>query len=192
MKNLGTQYEVRELIDESIILNYIFLSKSSDDEVTVVKLIQYAPFLQPNGQPTFFDGKLIYNMGFGDYDPVTKRTNDATLTGNKDTYKVFNTVLGTVPMFFEKNPAIGVMVQGSDSKPEFEEECKKSCPKKCLDGCRKINQRINIYCKYVSKNLETLSFDYQFVGGIKNHLEWFDFENFIPYKEYDTVIVYKK
>lgn len=191
MKDPEYQYDLTEVNDGPDI-NFLFLSQCSVTDNAIVKVIQYARFMQPNGQLTYYDNRVMYNFGFGDYDAQSDDNDDATVTGNKDAYRVFNTVLGTVPLFFEKYPSAAVMVQGSDSRPEFEMECRKRCKKLCSAGCRKVNQRITIYCNFVSKNLQSLRLDYEFIGGTKNSLTSFHFEYFIPYKKYDSVVVYRK
>jgi hypothetical protein len=73
-------------------------------------------------------------------------------TNNGDVFKVFNTVLITIPMFFENfNNAI-LMVQGSDGRPAFIENCQSTCRKQYVDACKNFNRRINIYRHYVDRN----------------------------------------
>jgi hypothetical protein len=73
-------------------------------------------------------------------------------TNNGDAYKVFKTVLTTIPLFFENYGSGILMVQGSDGRPEFIETCRLTCKKKCTDECKNYNRRINIYRGYADKN----------------------------------------
>ncbi len=65
--------------------------------------------------------KRIFNLGFGDYDINEDKIDDSANTGNGDVYKVLNTVLTTIPKFFDTFHDAMLMVQGSDSKTEFTE-----------------------------------------------------------------------
>lgn len=71
-------------------LKFFFISKGQRD---VIKAIQYA-FVQK------LNGRDIYNLGFGDYDIEKDIITDDVNTNNGDVYKVFQTVLNTIPVFF--------------------------------------------------------------------------------------------
>ncbi len=108
----------------------MIISKGEQD---VVKAIQYS-FVQK------IIGKNVFNLGFGDYDIERDLILDNVNTNNGDTYKVFNTVLSTIPTFFEKFNLDIIMVQGSDGRPEFIEQCKLGCLKKCILECKNYNK----------------------------------------------------
>ena len=61
-----------------------------------------------------FRGQRVYNLGFGDYDLDTDSISDDLTTNNGDPYKVFHTVLHTIPQFFETYSDAMMMVLGSD------------------------------------------------------------------------------
>jgi hypothetical protein len=61
-----------------------------------------------------FRGRRVYNLGFGDYDLDTDSISDDLTTNNGDPYKVFHTVLHTIPQFFETYSDAMMMVLGSD------------------------------------------------------------------------------
>ena len=181
MNNEERIYELEESISEDS-LKFFFISKGEQD---VVKAIQYS-FVQK------INGRNVFNLGFGDYDIERDLILDNVNTNNGDTYKVFNTVLSTIPTFFDKFKLDILMVQGSDGRPEFIEHCKLSCIKKCVLECKNYNRRINIYRGYVNKNFKELSVDYQFLGGVKNEEQQTIIENYDPYKMYDSVFLFRK
>lgn len=171
-------YETKVSIENSIV-QYLF---ESTGERNVIKAVQYIGFETKNGQ-------TIYNLGFGDYDFETKSISDSENTNNGDMRTVFNTVLNTVPKFFKDNPGYPIYVQGSDSSGSFEEECRRSCSKKCDDFCKNKNRRIRTYIYFINKNLKKLSTEYIFFGFDE------DQKSFVPYlpkNKYIAVLVYKK
>ena len=46
----------------------------------------------------------LYNLAFGDKDPVTGELDDLAITNNSDTEKVLGTVVAALYAFFDKNP----------------------------------------------------------------------------------------
>lgn len=55
----------------------------------------------------------LYNLAFGDKDPVTGELNDLAVTNNGDTEKVLGTVVAALYAFFDKNPEAFVYATGS-------------------------------------------------------------------------------
>jgi hypothetical protein len=137
------------------------------------------------------EGRSVYNLGFGDYDSEKEKLGDKIISNNGDVYKVFNTVLTTVPLFFEKNPDGILWVQGSDSCSAYLNVCKLSCKKKCTDGCRNEGRRIALYCRFVDKNYATLSKEYTFEGGFEYEGEIL-IEDYEIGKAYCMILVYKR
>jgi hypothetical protein len=112
--------------------------------------------------------KFTYNLGFGTYNQDNDTIQDDDISANGDTYKVFNTVLSTIPYFMNNYPEVMVVVEGSDSVNYFPEVCRPNCKKKCVPpGCKNAHRRINIYKNYVNKNWELLTQEYNFWGGFK-------------------------
>ncbi len=181
MSNFENSYELEEEKSEHD-LKFFFISKGHQD---IIKAIQYSYVQELNS-------KSVYNIGFGDYDIENDNIIDNVNTNNGDAYKVFNTVLNTIPIFFENYATSILMVQGSDGRPEFMEHCKLTCTKKCNNECKNHNRRINIYKTYVDKNFSTLSIDYHFLGGIKNDDEETFLEPYELQKKYDSVFLFKK
>lgn len=184
MSNPKYRYETTESSDP-VSTNYLFFSEGNKGKDEVLKIIQFAYVRD-------FNNKSIYNLGFGDFDIVAGEMNDESMTDNGDVYKVFNTVLGTIPPFFEKYPNAAILVRGSDGQAEYEHKCRQSCTKKCTEFCHKFNRRMKLYCNYVSRKLSLFEADYQFIGGIANNKNWFDFEKFTPGKLYDGLLVSRK
>lgn len=128
----------------------------------------------------------------GDLDIETWQINDESLTDNGDVYRIFNTVLSTIPLFFEKYPNAGVMVRGSDGQAEYEDKCKQNCARNCIESCHNFNRRMKLYCSYASRKHSLFETDYQFLGGMGNDQNWFDFIGFMPGELYDSIIVSRK
>ncbi len=163
-------------------LRFYFISKGKND---VIKAIEYG-FIQ------VFEGRDLYNLGFGDYDIENDVIRDDIETNNGDPYMVFNTVLSTIPNFFEIFSNDMVMVQGSDSSPDFVDNCRLSCAKGCKEACKNFKRRINAYKYYVNKNYNSLIGDYYFFGGIKDENEQITIEPYEVEKNYDSVFLRKK
>ena len=181
MSHIESVYEFKE--DKSVNgLKFFFISKGKQD---IIKVIHFSFVQELNGQN-------VYNLGFGDYDVENDTIMDDTNTNNGDVYKVFNTVLSTIPVFFEDFGNGILMVQGSDGRPEFIEHCKSVCKKTCIDECKNLNRRINIYRGYVDKHFNKLSIDYQFLGGVNEGEQQTILVPYERYKKYDAVFLCRK
>lgn len=128
--------EKYETQDENNHLRYTFLSKGDKD---IMKIIAYQKLARPIVLP--IKGKIsIFNLAFGDRVGESLEIDDKANSNNGDMWKVFNTVLHTIPTFFSKHTKAGIMVSGSDQR------------------------RIKAYCMHVSRNYETLTQEYTFYG----------------------------
>lgn len=181
MSAVGSFYELMQQITDDG-LRFFFISKGNRD---IVKVIQYS-FVH------VLNGRSVLNLGFGDYDIQTDNVTDDIATNNGDVYKVLNTVLSTVPIFFNYFEDEMLMVQGSDGRPEFVESCKRFCKKQCVEECKNYNRRMHMYSGYVDKNFERLNIDYQFLGGLTVDGKQTILEKYERYKKYDAVFVYEK
>lgn len=150
---------------------------------TLIKAIEYTPVAK-------LSGRTVFNLGFGDFDENLGTIVDDINSNNGDIYIVFNTVLSTVPMFFENNKDAVIIVSGSDSNDDFATNCKLTCKKKCESNCKNYQRRIKTYRYFVDKNFEELSQDYIFFGRIKAKSD--SFVQYIPKHEYEDILVYKK
>lgn len=181
MASLSNIYDVNEELS-SAQLEFVFVSTG---RIIVPKIIQYTLTQQ-------YEDRDVYNLGFGDYNAKNDQIEDRVNTGNGDAYKVFNTVLSTVPIFFERFADAILMVQGSDSGPGFAIECQKTCMRKCGVTCRKSKQRVTIYRNFVEKNFSQLSNSYWFLGGYISDRRTLMSERYIPGRQYDAILMFKK
>ncbi len=154
---------------------YLFYSIGPD---VITKVIEYSPIQVLNG-------RMVYNLGFGDYDITTNTVNDKSIRNNGDPFKVFNTVLSTIPAFFNKHP------NDVDSTEEFFANCKLTCKKGCTDNCRNANRRITSYRNYVNQHYDDLSVSYSFFGGF-NDVPQKGLHAYTPGEKYDFILVLKK
>jgi hypothetical protein len=184
MSSLMHKYDTIEA-SETIFTNYLFFSEGTTRREDVLKIIQFTYIRD-------FNNRQVFNLGFGDYDINVGEINDVSMTENGDVYKVFNTVLSTIPLFFDKHTNAVILVRGSDGQSDYVHKCKQNCTKKCTEFCHKFNRRMKLYCNYVSRKCSLFQADYQFLGGISNNEKWFDFEMFIPGKLYDGLLLSKK
>lgn len=138
MSSLGPLYPLTKN-ESANDLTFFFVSEGRQP---TIKLIEYV-----------YVGKLfgydLYNLGFGDYDIEKDTIIDIRNSNNGDHYKVFHTVLSSVPVFFNKYPEAVLMVQGRDSRSEFVDACRPACRKRCSHECKNFRRRINIYNYYV-------------------------------------------
>jgi hypothetical protein len=176
--SLPYEYQESEKTDEGV--KYFFVSKGKRD---VVKVIHYMCSATMND-------RKVFNLGFGDYELEKDIIDDKMNTDNGDVYKVFNTVLYTIPVFFEAFPNSTILVQGSDSDHDFHENCRQTCKKKCEDLCKNQHRRINAYSNFVNKYYDALVKDYRFYGGVRTP-KGVVIEDFVRAKKYDAVLVNK-
>lgn len=181
MKNAVNSYECQERKSDNG-LEFFFISRGDRD---VIKAVEFS-FVQE------LNGREIYNLGFGDYDLESDTVTDNIHTNNGDAYKVFNTVLSCIPVFFENYKSAMLMVQGSDGSMAFMEQCRLVCLKKCDAECKNYNRRMKIYRGYVDKNFELLTVDYQFFGAFRTAEQETSLEPYVPQRKYDMVLLFSK
>jgi len=161
---------------------FYFISKGKKD---IYKAIQYEYLEELNNAP-------LFNLGFGDLDADAEDLLDQSVSGNDDHYKVFYTVLNTMPRLFLMHSDATILVQGSDSTPEFIAKCKANCTRGCdNEECKKAHRRIKIYRHFVDKNFDTLNSEYDFFGGVTLN----KYQNAEPYQKgekYISVLVKRK
>ncbi len=136
-------------------------------------------------------GKNVFNLGFGDYNIETDEFCDTIKSMNGDPFRIFNTVLLTMSLFFKSNENSIILISGSDSTDEFEINCRKDCYRiNCANNCKKRNQRIKIYCNFINKNFDTILNDYTIFGS--NFNENLEISEFKKGKLYEVLLIYKK
>jgi hypothetical protein len=178
-----------------LIYNYVKPVKTSDGlrfffvsegELEIVKVVEYK-------YVGIRQNRSTYNLGFGTYIFETDGLDDPDISNNGDHYKVFNTVLSTIPRFLDLYPEAMIVVEGSDSTSSFPENCRLNCRKKCIaPDCKNANRRINIYKKYVNKNYNQLSKEYVFWGTIKGNGNKAIIEEYRIINNYNSVLFIKK
>ena len=81
--------------------SFIFISEGKNGKIE--KVIRYEKITDD-----------VFNLGFGDKDPITGKINDKVVTNNGDTEKVLATVVSTVFTFTERNPNAYIYATGSN------------------------------------------------------------------------------
>ncbi|MBX2828342.1 MAG: hypothetical protein KTR22_09270, partial [Flavobacteriaceae bacterium] len=98
-------------------VRFLFESKG---QRSIIKVIEYTPVYRK-------DGRTIFNLGFGDFIEETGKFLDDVNSNNGDMWKVFRTVLNTVPKFFREHNDGAIWVQGSDGGANYKTECRPNC-----------------------------------------------------------------
>jgi len=181
MSQLTFSYNTVETVTDSGV-DYFFVAKGRE---TTIKIIQYI-YVQD------LLGRKLYNMGFGTYDPRTGSILDNLLSNDGNHYRIFHTVLNSVPEFFDIYPGAMLMVQGSDSRQSFINNCKLECKKKCpIDKCRNAHRRISLYKSYVEKNYHIYSQEYVFLGSKTNIEDQIVAESYQFGEKHSTILFHR-
>jgi hypothetical protein len=149
----------------------------------IIKAIEYSEI-------TKIDHRPIFNLGFGDYDELTNSIRDDINTNNGDVYCVFNTVLNTIPNFFNLFPDAVIFIRGSDSSDDFFTICKATYIKKCTNACEKMHRRIKLYTYFLDKNFDWI-FDEFMVYG-RSNMSGENFVAYLPKQSYEELLFFKK
>jgi hypothetical protein len=181
MSQITFSYDTVETVTD-LGVDYLFVAKGKE---TIIKIIQYT-YVQN------ILGKKLYNLGFGDYDLKTGSIWDSFISNNNDHYRTFQTVLYTIPKFFNTYPDAVLMVRGSDSRQAFADTCRLSCKKKCPgDKCRNSQRRIRLYQRYVEKNYDVYSQEYVFLGSKARIEDQIVAESYQLGEKYYTVLFHR-
>ena len=105
----------------------------------------------------------LYNLGFGDKDPITGKVDDLVVSNNGDTDKVLATVANAVFLFTEKNPGFIVFAEGSTPA------------------------RTRLYRMGIQRYWEDITSFFEVWGFFQN-----DWEIFIPNRAYQSFLVRRK
>jgi len=181
MSQLTGAYTTVETVTDSGV-HHLFITEGRE---TIIKIIQYT-YVQD------LLGRELYNLGFGDYDLRTRAILDNPTSNNGDHYRIFHTVLYTIPKFFNLYPDVILMVRGSDSRLAFINDCRLSCKKKCpSDKCRNAHRRIRLYQSYVEKNYDIYSQEYAFFGSKTNIEDQIVVESYQFGEKYSTILFHR-
>ncbi len=111
----------------------------------IEKLIQYSSASYKN----------IYNLGFGDKNPVTGKLDDKIISNNGDSEKVLATVVESLYLFTNNNPEALIYATGS------------------------TKSRTRLYQIGITKFIDKAKTDFIIYGQLEN--EWYFFEKGINY-----------
>ena len=89
----------------------------SDDELFSYQFISEGPkgLIVKRIQFTLINEDGIYNLAFGDKNPVSGEIDDFAISNNGDSEKVLATVIAAVYAFFDKHPSSWIYAVGSTS-----------------------------------------------------------------------------
>ena len=131
--------------------SYEFVSEGPQGLIT--KRIQF----------TLINEEQVYNLAFGDKDPISGEIDDLVVINNSDSEKVLATVIAAVYAFCDKHHDIWIFATGSS------------------------NSRTRLYRIGISKYLEEINEDFDLYGEIKE--EW---ERFESGKNYTSFLAKRK
>jgi hypothetical protein len=100
--------------------------------------------------------KDVYNLAFGDKDPITGFLNDFTVTNNGDSQKVLATVAATLYAFTDERPTVTIIATGSTAA------------------------RTRLYRMGITNNLESIKEDF-YIFGFTEDKNWEPFRKNIKY-----------
>lgn len=141
-----------KLVATSDRLQFEFVSEGPKGQI--VKRIEY----------TYIDSLDFWNLGFGDYNPITRQINDHTVSNNGDGRKVLATVALSIREFMTLRPDATIFFTGS------------------------TEQRTQVYGWAISKYWSDVSADL-YVEGIT---DVGDAIPFVPQQDYIGFLIRKK
>jgi hypothetical protein len=139
------------LKSESTLTVFEFVSEGTNGLIR--KIVQFQETNQAN----------LYNLAFGDRDPVTGEVDDLVVSNNGDSEKVLATVVAALYAFFDKHPDAFVYASGS------------------------TNARTRLYRMGITRFYEEMTEDFDLYGQIGDQ-----FHSFEAGKEYVGFLAQKK
>ncbi|HBX50761.1 MAG: hypothetical protein A2275_13705 [Bacteroidetes bacterium RIFOXYA12_FULL_35_11] len=133
---------------------YFFEFESIGIKGKIKKIVQYSEM----------SVKGFYNLGFGDYNEITKEIDDEIITNNGDGLKVLATVVSTLYSFTGKYPEANIFATGNNEA------------------------RTRLYRMGITNYLEELKQDFLVYGLRKDEI----FEEFIVGEDYMGFLVTRK
>jgi hypothetical protein len=115
-----------------------FLSEGPKGKI--VKLIQFQEMNLPN----------LYNLAFGDKNPITSDIDDMTVTDNGDSEKVLATVVAAIYAFADKYPEAWVYATGA------------------------TEARTRLYRMGINRYFDIAQEDFDIMGQFQNEWEWYE------------------
>ena len=120
------------------LLSYEFISEGSKG--LIEKRIQF----------TLLNQEEVYNLAFGDKDPITGEIDDLVVSNNGDSEKVLSTVISAVYAFFDKHPEASIFASGSTPA------------------------RTRLYRIGIAKYFDDIKDDFEIYGQLEDHWELFE------------------
>ena len=136
---------------ESRFTRFEFISEGTKGAIR--KLIEFQATTDPD----------VYNLAFGDKDPLTDEINDLAVTNNGDTEKVLATVIAALYVFFDNYPSAYVYATGSTAT------------------------RTRLYRMGITKFYEEMQKDFYLYGQVGDN-----YPEFEPGKDYDGFLTQRK
>jgi len=136
---------------ESGFTRFEFISEGFNGAIR--KLIEFQATTEPD----------VYNLAFGDKDPISGDMNDLAISNNGDTEKILATVVAALYVFFEKYPNAYVYATGS------------------------TKARTRLYRIGIIKFFEEMKKDFYLYGQVGDH-----FPEFEKGKDYDGFLAQRK
>ncbi len=137
------QYQLKSGLE---LLSYEFVSEGPKGLIT--KRIQF----------TLVNRQGVYNLAFGDKNPMTGEIDDTVVSNNGDSEKVLATVVGAVFAFFDYHPDAWIFAAGSTSA------------------------RTRLYQMGIAKYFDEISDDLEIYGQIRD--DWYPFERNKDYQAF--------
>ncbi len=87
----------------------------STDKLLSYEFVSEGPkgLIQKRIQFTLINKEEVYNLAFGDKDPVSREIDDLAIINNGDSEKILATIVGAVYTFWDKNPEAWIFATGS-------------------------------------------------------------------------------
>lgn len=120
------------------------------------KMIKVVQFQQ-------IDETDVYNLAFGDFNPLTGNLDDKIITDNGDSEKVLATVVAAIYIFTEQYPNAWVYAIGSTAS------------------------RTRLYRMGINKYFDIANKDFDILGEQQNELKWYE-----KGKDYQAFAIHRK
>lgn len=131
------QLDQYKLKAEPDFTTFEFLSEGQKGKI--IKLVQFQQIEETN----------VYNLAFGDFDPLTRQLNDKIVTDNRDSQKVLATVVAAIYSFTEYYTNAWVYAIGS------------------------TEARTRLYRMGINKYFDIASNDFYILGEHESGWEWY-------------------
>ena len=140
-----------ELKSDDRLTTFVFLSEGTKGKIE--KLVQFSLVNQNN----------LFNLAFGDKDPITGDINDKAITNNGDSKKILATVVAAVYAFCDRHPTAWIYATGNNAA------------------------RTRLYRMGINKYYDIAKADFEIFGQDKS--EW---EVYEKGKDYQAFVVQRK